>query len=239
MMNTFGPRGKLRFPARNEAARDPGREFVQFFGPVVYAVARKRGFDDTAAADLMREALTRAARDAGRGANDPGHDTVRARLTTATSSAMAVVRGAGSTAAFEPGGPGFDADWESEFQRQLARSAMDSVKRECPPREWEAFWMAAVDGRAEAAVGRELRMTAGEVHVAKCRVRSRLREEIRRLRLETALWCGTAARSADQPADRTPPDRNRSGPRAPIAPADPDIEDIDRTPLHVPCCSRW
>ncbi|MBP3955668.1 sigma-70 family RNA polymerase sigma factor [Gemmata sp. G18] len=231
MMNTFGPRETLRPPARNETARGTGREFVRLFGPVVYALARKRGFGDAAAADLMHEVLTRAARGEGPGAGASGRDAIHARLVTATQSAMAAVRSAnedrprrtdatGSIATFELGRtPDLDTDWESELQRQLARTAMGRVKREFSPLDWQAFWGTAVEGRTGAAVGPELGMTAGTVHVVKCQVLARLREEVDRLQLDAESW-GTPARRADRPEGAVVQDL---GP-----------EDIERTSLHVP-----
>ncbi|VTR98031.1 RNA polymerase sigma factor, sigma-70 family OS=Planctomyces limnophilus (strain ATCC 43296 / DSM 3776 / IFAM 1008 / 290) GN=Plim_0986 PE=4 SV=1 [Gemmata massiliana] len=233
MMNTFGPRGTSRIPTQNETARD----FVRLFGPVVYALARKRGFGDAAAADLTQEVLTRAAQNEGHKADDSGRNTIHARLITATQSAIAAIGAAKEDRSHRASGtPDLNADWESEFQRQLAKSAMGFVKREFPSLDWQAFWGTAVDGRPEAVVARELGMTSGTVHVVKCRVLARLHEEMHRLRLEAESW-GGPARSADQQKGDVAqnPDRLLSS-QAPIYLSAPAPGSAERTSLHIPRC---
>lgn len=215
-MHTFERNGRFTPSAAGESARDAARDFARLFGPVVYALARRRGLGDADAADLMREVLTHAA--GGEQLLADG-GTIRARLVTAARTALAA-----------PGREAeLDTDWEAEFERQLARCAMAAVKREVPTLDWEAFWRAAVDGRSAATVGRELGMTPGAVHVVKCQVLARLSEGVQRLRLEAESWGGPAPS-----ADRTRPTETAIYP-AVLAP-----DDADGTPLHTPCCSgRW
>ena len=106
-MHTFGRHGRFRPSPAGDTARNTGRNFVQLFGPVVYALARKRGLEDAAAADLMREVLTSTARDEQ---TMPGGGTIHARLVTATRAAL-VASGRGAE---------LGADWEGQFERQLA-----------------------------------------------------------------------------------------------------------------------
>src|SRR5580692_11831553 len=54
----------LQTRIQDEADADAWREFVSFYGPVVYGFARKRGLRDADAADLMQEVLRSAARNA-------------------------------------------------------------------------------------------------------------------------------------------------------------------------------
>ena len=77
------------------------------------------------------------------------------------------------------GGP--DAEWEKEYQRGLSARAMEKVKDEFQPATWRAFWETAVEGKAAAEVGTGLKMTPGAVYVAKSRVLSRLRDEVRKM----------------------------------------------------------
>jgi RNA polymerase sigma-70 factor (ECF subfamily) len=89
-----------------------------------------------------------------------------------------------------------DSDWDFEYQRQLAAKAMDRVKHWFRSSIWQAFWKTAVDGRAAQDVGLELQMTPGAVYVAKCRVLTRLREEVQLLQAETAACYGSAEHGA-------------------------------------------
>ena len=58
---------------------------------------------------------------------------------------------------------------------------MEQVKDEFQPATWQAFWETAVEGKAAAEVGAGLKMTPGAVYVAKSRVLSRLRDEVKKL----------------------------------------------------------
>ena len=79
----------------------------------------------------------------------------------------------------ENGGP--DAEWEKEYQRGLSNRAMERVRHEFQPATWQAFWETAAEGKPAADVGAGLRMTPGAVYVAKSRVLSRLRDEVKKL----------------------------------------------------------
>jgi RNA polymerase sigma factor (sigma-70 family) len=176
---------------------DAWREFVQIYGPVVYRFARNRGLQDADAADLMQDVLRSVARNAHRMEYDPGKGTFRGWLYTVTrnkiynflSAGRLRPKGTGDTDAHErldatparDDGRGPDAEWEKEYQRQLSARAMERVKGEFQPRTWQAFWETAVEGKAAAEVGTQLKMTAGAVYVAKSRVITRLRDEVQKL----------------------------------------------------------
>ncbi|MCS6865513.1 MAG: sigma-70 family RNA polymerase sigma factor [Gemmataceae bacterium] len=175
---------------------DAWREFVQLYGPVVYRFARNRGLQDADAADLMQDVLRSVARNAHRMDYDPQRGTFRGWLYTVTrnkiynflSSQRNRPRGSGDTDAHErldatpardDDGP--DADWEKEYQRELSARAMEIVKGEFQPSTWAAFWQTAVEGKAAADVGAQLKMSPGAVYVAKSRVLARLRDEVQKM----------------------------------------------------------
>lgn len=230
-MNTFGPHGKFRSAVRNTATRATEREFVRLFGPVVYALARKRGFGDEAAADLMHEVLMSTAQNERQGADEPKQDTIHTRLITATRVAMA--------AAFNPDTtPGLDADWAEEFQRQLAANAMSVVKREFSTRDWEVFWKVVIEGQTGTAVGRKLGLTSGAVQIVKYRVLARLREEVHRLRLDAESWDGNESQIANQSEVDAAQGPNRSRPTPASSSCPTPDHDTGRTSLYVPCHLR-
>jgi RNA polymerase sigma-70 factor (ECF subfamily) len=172
-------------------------EFVQIYGPVVYRFARNRGLQDADAADLMQDVLRSVARNAHRMEYDPKRGTFRGWLYTVTrnkiynflSAQRHRPRGTGDADAHErldatparEENDGPDAEWEKEYQRRLSARAMERVKDEFQPSTWQAFWETAVEGKAAADVGAGLRMTPGAVYVAKSRVLSRLRDEVKKL----------------------------------------------------------
>lgn len=182
---------------RDDRDAEAWREFVQLYGPVVYRFARNRGLQDADAADLMQDVLRSVARNANRMEYDPARGTFRGWLYTVTrnkiynflSAQRNRPRGTGDTDAHErldatparEDGRGPDAEWEKEYQRGLSSRAMEKVREEFQPATWEAFWQTAVEGKAAAEVGAGLRMSPGAVYVAKSRVLSRLRDEVKRL----------------------------------------------------------
>ena len=182
---------------RDDRDAEAWREFVQLYGPVVYRFARNRGLQDADAADLMQDVLRSVARNANRMEYDPARGTFRGWLYTVTrnkiynflSAQRNRPRGTGDTDAHErldatparEDGRGPDAEWEKEYQRGLSSRAMEKVREEFQPATWEAFWQTAVEGKAAAEVGAGLRMSPGAVYVAKSRVLSRLRNEVKRL----------------------------------------------------------
>ena len=68
-------------------------------------------------------------------------------------------------------------DPEAELTR-LYHRALELVRSEYETRTWQAFWRAAVEGRAPAEGAADLGMTASAVRKAKSRVLLRLREEV-------------------------------------------------------------
>lgn len=173
-------------------------EFANLYGPVVYGFARKRGLQDSDAADMVQEVLRSVARNADRMEYDPKRGTFRGWLYTVTrnkifnflSSQKRRPRAAGDVDSQERlesfADPSNDpeADWELEYQRLLSSRAMDRVKHEFQPATWQAFWGTAVEGKAAQEVGANLEMTSGAVYVAKSRVLARLRDEVRKLMAE-------------------------------------------------------
>jgi len=170
-------------------------EFVQLYGPVVYGFARKRGLQDSDAADMVQEVLRSVARNADRMVYDPKKGTFRGWLYTVTrnkiynflSAQKRRPRAAGDVGSQERlesyADPSNDAeaDWELEYQRRLSSKAMDRVKHEFQPATWQAFLGTAVEGRPAVEVGESLKMTSGAVYVAKSRVLARLRDEVQKL----------------------------------------------------------
>lgn len=177
------------------------REFVRLYGPVVYGFARKRGLGDAEAADLMLEVLRSVPSNAETMEYGTNRGTFGGWLFSATRNKICnFLGGQNSNRPHEIGDSGFlngsvpgqesepDSEWDIEYQRQLAAIGMDRVKHLFRPSIWQAFWKTTVDGRPARDVGLELKMTPGAVYVAKCRVLSRLREEMQRLQAEAEAW---------------------------------------------------
>jgi RNA polymerase sigma-70 factor (ECF subfamily) len=70
---------------------------------------------------------------------------------------------------------------EAEYQQTLIRQALEVMKAEFQPTTWRACWEYVALGRPAAQVAAELGLSVGAVYVAKSRVLSRLRQELKGL----------------------------------------------------------
>lgn len=196
-------RATLLARLRNGDDADAWVEFLKLYGPVVYAFARNRGLQDADAADMMQEVLQSVARNAARMEYDPRKGTFRGWLYTVTRNKIYNFLNGGRNKARPTGDSGMlerleavpdrngddaEAAWELEYQRRLSARAMDIVRDEFQPNTWRAFWGTAVEDLPADQVGRDLGMSVGAVYVAKSRVISRLRDEVRKLENESDDW---------------------------------------------------
>ena len=69
--------------------------------------------------------------------------------------------------------------WEQEYRQRLFDWAAAQVRAHFQESTWQAFWRTAVGGEEPAAVGTDLGMSVGAVYIARSRVSTRIREEIR------------------------------------------------------------
>jgi RNA polymerase sigma factor (sigma-70 family) len=174
------------------------QQFVELYGRLVYAFARKRGLQDADAADLTQEVFLSLAGGAGRWHYDARLGSFRGWLYGITRKKIArflerrhsQAVGSGDTDAHrllaeEPGRePDLEASWEQEFRQQLFRLAAEAVVGHFAPKTWQAFWGTAVEGKSAAEVGAELGLSVGAVYVARSRVLARLTEQVRELQAE-------------------------------------------------------
>jgi RNA polymerase sigma-70 factor (ECF subfamily) len=71
--------------------------------------------------------------------------------------------------------------WDQEHEQHVLRRALELIAPEFAPSTWQAFRRVMIDGAAVAAVAAELGVSLNAVFIAKSRVLSRLRREVRGL----------------------------------------------------------
>ena len=183
---------------KDGANAEAWREFVRQYGPVVYGFARKKGLQDADAADITQEVLRSVSRYIGRMEYDPARGTFRGWLYTVTRNKIFNFLASRRNRPIGSGGgmnqerleavPDESAhperEWDLEHRRLLSARAILLIKHEFQVNTWKAFWATALEGRRAADVGAELGMAPGAVYVARCRIRARLRDEVRRLEAE-------------------------------------------------------
>lgn len=170
--------------------------FVDLYAPLVYGFLRKRGLQDADAADLTQEVMRQVATAAKSFEYDTKRGSfrnwllkvVQNRLTDYWRRANVRERGAGDTNAQqwlnelpEPASLDSNAEWDADYERQLFHFAANIVKVDFTPTTWQAFWMTAIDGQSGRDVAQQLDMTVAAVYLAKGRVMTRLKDQIRLL----------------------------------------------------------
>src|SRR5262249_46801901 len=77
-------RASLLLRIRDPQDRQAWGEFVALYAPLIHAYGRKRGLQDSDAADLTQEVLRRVSRSAGEFRYDPARGSFRGWLLTVT-----------------------------------------------------------------------------------------------------------------------------------------------------------
>jgi RNA polymerase sigma-70 factor (ECF subfamily) len=175
-------------------------EFVEVYGPLVYAYGRRHGLQDADAADLTQDVLIAVAGAAGRFAYNPERGSFRSwlftvartkRLDLATRSARQP-RGAGDSEAIDrlnalPDRTRDDPDaalWDRDYQQRLLDWAAEQVRGEFTDSTWQAFWRTAVEKCRPSDVASALGLSVGAVYMARSRVTVRLRAQVERAKCD-------------------------------------------------------
>jgi RNA polymerase sigma-70 factor, ECF subfamily len=173
---------RLRQPDQESA----WQRFVDLYAPLIFRWGQTQGLNGTDALDLVQEVMATLVVKLPEFEYDPKQrfrgwlktvtvNTARnmlrresSRPTTSIDQTIDSVAVADSADLFE----------ESEYCSFLAKQALRLMQTEFQERTWKACWKHVADGRTAADVGQELNISANAVHIAKCRVMRRLREEL-------------------------------------------------------------
>lgn len=170
--------------------------FVDLYAPLVYGFLRKRGLQDADSADLTQDVLRQVATAAKSLDYDPRRGSFRNWLFTVVQNRLTDhwrkesirEQGAGDTNTQQvlnelpqPSSLDSSVEWDADYERQLFHYAANIVKADFTPATWQAFWMTAVDGQGGREVAQQLQMTVAAVYLAKGRVMTRLKDQIRLL----------------------------------------------------------
>jgi RNA polymerase sigma factor (sigma-70 family) len=179
---------RIRDP-QNERA---WREFLDIYEPLVYRLARRKGFQDADARELTQEVFLAVASAIDRWDPDPSRGSFRAWLFRIARNLMINLlvnrqrhpQATGSTdikhLLEEQAAPvGEDsALFDREYKREAFRWAAQQIRSQFRQTTWKAFWLSSVEGREVKKVAETLGITAGAVYIARSRVMARLRQTI-------------------------------------------------------------
>ncbi len=171
--------------------RQPNQEaawerFVELYAPLIFHWGKNQGLNATDSTDLVQEVMAILVAKLPEFQYDPkkrfrgwlrtvtvnaARNLRRRESTRPSTNVIEAVEQVSVTDAVELFG-------EAEYRRFLVKRAMQLMRAEFQEQTWKACWMHVAEGRRAADVGQELGLSANAVHIAKCRVMRRLREEL-------------------------------------------------------------
>lgn len=182
---------------RDLTDREAWNDFVERYTPRIYGWCRRFQLQDTDAADVTQDVLSKLVTAFRQQQYDPARGSFRAWLKTVVNNTVRDLFRTSSHQAQATGETGLFAnlasiqapealaaltsELEAEAHRELLREAEHRVQLRVKPTTWQAYLQAAVTQRPAAEVAQELGLPIAEVYVAKSRVIKMLREEIAKL----------------------------------------------------------
>jgi len=172
-------------------------DFVGIYAPLVHSYVRTRGLQDADAADVTQEVLRAVATNAERFDYDPARGSFRGWLFRVTLNKLRdlVARrkaqpvGSGDTGvhellagAAEIGGD--EQSWDQHHAWSLFLWAAEKARVDFREKTWQAFWRTTVEQQPVERVSNELQISAGAIHVARCRVIARVKELLQEVEMD-------------------------------------------------------
>jgi RNA polymerase sigma factor (sigma-70 family) len=195
MDDTPNTRPSLLVRIRDPQDEQAWREFLDIYEPLVYRLARRKGFQDADARELSQEVFLAVASAIDRWDPDPSRGSFRGWLFRIARNLMINLlakqqrhpQGTGSSDVKhllegQPAPVGEDsALFDREYRREAFRWAAEQIRGEFRETTWKAFWLTSVEGEEIKEVAQMLGITVGAVYIARSRVMARLRQTIERL----------------------------------------------------------
>jgi RNA polymerase sigma factor (sigma-70 family) len=172
-------------------------DFVEIYAPLVHSYVRTRGLQDADAADVTQEVLQAVAGHAERFDYDPSRGSFRGWLFRVTLNKLRdlVARrkshsvASGDTSVHElltnaSAREGDEETWDQHHAWRLFLWAAEKARVDFRDKTWQAFWRTAVEQQPVEQVSRDLQLSAGAIHVARCRAIARVKELLQDVELD-------------------------------------------------------
>ncbi|XZE17577.1 RNA polymerase sigma factor [Pirellulaceae bacterium SH449] len=164
-------------------------EFVTMYGPVIFNVARSRGFQTADAENLVQEVLMAVARSVSDWLQRDNRGSFRAWLLRITRNAavdMITQRatrplgGDGSEAQFHlanlPAPADLSSDLDLEYEQIVFQWAAERVRESVAEHTWQAFWLTKIEEYSVEDAAAKLNTRPGNIYFARSRVMARIKE---------------------------------------------------------------
>jgi RNA polymerase sigma-70 factor (ECF subfamily) len=191
---SLAPQTRQSLIVRLQGPRDElaWQEFAAIYEPLVYRLARQRGWQDADARELTQEVLLTVANAIERWQADADRGSFRGWLFRIARNLMVNYwkrnrrhrAAAGGTAilerlACEPASDDANSAWfDDEYRRELFRWAAELIRGEFHETTWDAFWLTCVEGRSIGNIAAQLGISVGAAYVARSRIMARLKQVI-------------------------------------------------------------
>ena len=179
------------------------RDFFNTYWKLVYGVALKAGLTEIESQEVVQETVIAVAKKMHAFKYDPAigsfkswllhltrcriADQLRKRYKEAAvvQALPAQTSGTDVIAKFpDPNALNLDAVWEEGWQENLVAAAIDRVKKEVKPRQYQIFDLYVIKGFSVTRVRETLGVSAAQVYLAKFRISNLIKKEVRKLEAE-------------------------------------------------------
>ena len=171
------------------------QEFVEIYQPLIYSLAVQRGLQKADADDVSQEVMSRIARHIEKWNPDHERASFRGWLATITrNETLLFFRKHGRRPM-----TGKDSTFgqlsielkESEFDlerdRQIFAWASQNVQGRFDNKNWQAFWLTAVEEQPVSKVAQQLQISKAQVYVARSRVMAALKNEVEQTEFDSRV----------------------------------------------------
>jgi RNA polymerase sigma-70 factor, ECF subfamily len=176
----------------NAADAQAWDQFVEIYEPLLFRLAQAKGFQSADAEDFVQEVLSAVAKAIGRWVANPDRGSFRVWLFRVAQNLainfltrpkhQRLGSGDGQIERLLNDTPAKGGDstelYQLEYRRELFRWAADHVRDAVSQPQWLAFWQTSVEGKPIVEVAKSLRMSVGNVYIARSRIAKRIREMI-------------------------------------------------------------
>ncbi len=176
----------LLFRLRDIRDRQAWALFVEVYGPLIFSYCRRKRLQDSDAADVSQEVLTRLSKALTSFEYQPERGRFRDWLGKVTHRELLQFwkrQGRAISRQTEIGQEAIDSvedtkNWDEHFHSELLRLAIMRIRRDFEDETWQIFEQLWFEDKMPADVASTFGIHMGSVYVAKSRVLKRLREEV-------------------------------------------------------------